>query len=290
LPIPHGRRNIPIPPGLRDEVVEIICRKIKTGVYEPSSSSYRMNWFVIPKSNGSLRLIHNLQPLNQVVIKDAGCPPIVEVYAKYFGGSAVYRMFDLFVGFSHRLLDIASQDFIMFQGPFGTFPDSHLPQGYMNLVHVQQGDINFILQDKIPKYTQPFVDDTPGKGPTTYYLLENGRYKMIPENTGIQRFIWEHMQTINWILQHIRHAGGTFNARKSYFAVLCIKVVGHVCSCTGRTPDESKVQKIRDWPPCKDLMDIRAFDFAPGSLVLRNSSVENKWSQKQSRGILVPWL
>jgi hypothetical protein len=88
--------------------VEIICGKIKTGVYEPSSLSYQMNWFVIPKSNGSLQLIHNLQPLNQVVINDAGCPPIVEVYAKYFGGSAVYRMFDLFVGFSHRLLDIAS--------------------------------------------------------------------------------------------------------------------------------------------------------------------------------------
>jgi hypothetical protein len=240
-------------------VVEIICGKIKTGVYEPSSSSYQTNWFVVPKSNGSLRLVHNLQPLNQVVIKDTGCPPIVEVYAESFGGSAVYGMFDLFVGFDHQLLDIASRDFTTFQGPFGTFRLMCLPQGYTNSIQVQQGDINFILQDEIPKYTQPFVDDTPVKGPTTYYLLENGEYETIPENAGIQRFIWEHMLTINRILQRIRHAAGTFNAKKSYFAVPRIKVVGHVCSFAGRTPDESKVQKIRDWLPCEDLTDVRGF-------------------------------
>jgi hypothetical protein len=93
--------NILIPPGIRDEVVEIIHGKMKTGVYEPSSSSYQTTWFVVPKSNGSLRLVHNLQLLNGVVIKDAGCPPIVEVNAESFRGRVVYRMFDLFVGFNH---------------------------------------------------------------------------------------------------------------------------------------------------------------------------------------------
>jgi hypothetical protein len=38
-----------------------------------------------------------------------------------------------------------------------------------------------------------------------------------------------------------------------------IKVIRHVCSYEGRTPDESKVQKIHNWPPCEDLTDIRAF-------------------------------
>jgi hypothetical protein len=82
---------------------------------------------------------------------------------------------------------------------------------------------------------------------------------MIPENAGIRRFIWEHMLTINRILQHIRHVGRIFNVKKPYFAVPRIKVVGHVCSFVGRTPDESKVQKIRDWLPCKGLTDVRGF-------------------------------
>lgn len=256
---PWQERNIPIPPGIRDEVVEIIRGKVRTGVYEPSSSSYRSNWFVVPKSNGALRLVHNLQPLNGVVVKDAGCPPIVEVYAESFGGCAIYGMFDLFVGFDHRMLDIASRDFTTFQGPFGTLRLTRLPQGYTNSVQIQQGDVNFILQDEIPHITQPFVDDTPVKGPTTYHLLENGDFETIPENKGIRRFVWEHLLNVNRILQRIRHAGGTFNAKKSFFAVPKIKVVGHMCSIEGRTPDESKVQKIRDWPPCEDLTDVRAF-------------------------------
>jgi hypothetical protein len=32
-----------------------------------------------------------------------------------------------------------------------------------------------------------------------------------------------------------------------------------MCSVEGRTPDESKVQKVRDWPDCEDLTDVCAF-------------------------------
>ena len=42
--IPHTpwvQKNIPIPPGLYNEVCAIIKRKIVAGVYEPSNSSYR---------------------------------------------------------------------------------------------------------------------------------------------------------------------------------------------------------------------------------------------------------
>ena len=42
--VPHTpwvQRNIPIPPGLFDEVCEVIRQKLKTGTFEPSNSSYR---------------------------------------------------------------------------------------------------------------------------------------------------------------------------------------------------------------------------------------------------------
>ncbi|RPD67519.1 hypothetical protein L227DRAFT_464041, partial [Lentinus tigrinus ALCF2SS1-6] len=50
--IPHRpwvQRNIPIPPGLFDEVCAIIRRKEAAGVYEPSNSSYRSRWFCVVK-------------------------------------------------------------------------------------------------------------------------------------------------------------------------------------------------------------------------------------------------
>ena len=157
------------------------------------------------------------------------------------------------------MLDIDSRDFTTFQSPLGTLRLTRLPQGYTNAVQVQQGDVAFVLQDKIPEWTQPFVDDIPVKGPTSYYLLEDGSYETIPQNKGIRRFVWEHTGTINRFLQRIEHAGGTINAKKSSFAAPRIRVVGHICSVLGRTPDELKVQAIVDWPDCQSLTEVRAF-------------------------------
>src|SRR5467141_2832333 len=65
--------NIPIPPGIYDKVIRIIKEKIKVRVYERSNSSYWLKWFcVLKKDRKSLRIIHNLQPLNAVKIKDSG--------------------------------------------------------------------------------------------------------------------------------------------------------------------------------------------------------------------------
>ncbi|KAF9470673.1 hypothetical protein BDN70DRAFT_821055, partial [Pholiota conissans] len=98
--VPWVLRNIPIPRGVFDQVVEVIKAKIASGVYEPSNSSYRSRWFAVTKKDGkSIRIVHDLQPLNQVSIKDSALPPHVEPYAESFAGRACYGMFDLFVGF-----------------------------------------------------------------------------------------------------------------------------------------------------------------------------------------------
>ena len=48
--IPHSPweyRNIPIPPGIREKVIEMLKSKIEAGVYEPSQSSYRGRWLCV---------------------------------------------------------------------------------------------------------------------------------------------------------------------------------------------------------------------------------------------------
>src|SRR5271168_259651 len=49
----------------------VICRiiksKLQAGVYEPSNSSYRSRWFCVIKKDGkNLRIVHSLEPLNEV--------------------------------------------------------------------------------------------------------------------------------------------------------------------------------------------------------------------------------
>ncbi|KDR64982.1 hypothetical protein GALMADRAFT_82442, partial [Galerina marginata CBS 339.88] len=209
---PWVYKNIPIPPGLYDEVCRIIKSKRDSGVYQASNSSYRSKWFTVLKKDGkSLRLVHSLEPLNAVTIAHSGVPPATEDLATHFAGRACGGMFDLYVGYDERILDEASRDLTTFQTPYGAMRLVTLPMGWTNSVPIFHDDVNFILQSEIPKYTMPYIDDVPVRGPATRYEKADGTCETIPENDGIRRFIWEHMQNVNRIIQRMKYCGGTFS-------------------------------------------------------------------------------
>jgi hypothetical protein len=115
------------------------------------------------------------------------------------------------------------------------------------------------LQHEIPEFTSPFVDDVPIKSVRTRYQREDGSYETIPENAGIRRFIWEHCIVVNRILQRLENVGATVSASKFVLAAPTAIIVGHKCTFEGRVPEESKVQKIRDWPEPTNQSQVRGF-------------------------------
>ena len=188
--IPHTPwvlRNIPIPPGIYDEVCRIIRSKLDAGVYEPSNSSYRSHWFTVVKKDGkSLRLVHSLEPLNAVTIRQSGVTPMPEHLAELFGGRACVAMLDLYIGYDERLIAESSRDLTTFQTPYGAMRLVTLPMGWTNSVPVFHKDVTYVLHNEIPHITHPYVDDVPVKDPPTRYELPDGGYETIPENPGIR--------------------------------------------------------------------------------------------------------
>src|SRR5882724_11592534 len=92
--------------------------KIRVGVYERSNSAYRSKWFCVLKKDGkSLWLIHDLQPLNAVTIKDSGVLPILDSFADSLGGRGCYTGLDLFIAFDHMSLSVQSHELTTFQTP-----------------------------------------------------------------------------------------------------------------------------------------------------------------------------
>jgi hypothetical protein len=57
----------------------------------------------------------------------------------------------------------------------------------------------------------------------------------------------------------MKYSGGTFSGLKTTLCAPEITVLGHRCTIEGRLPNQSRVGKIVNWGPCKDLSDIRAF-------------------------------
>jgi hypothetical protein len=119
--------------------------------------------------------------------------------------------------------------------------------------------VTYILKDEIPEYTWPYIDDVPARGPETRYELEGGGYQTIPENPGIRRFVWEHLQNVNRILQRVKYSGATFSGHKSVLCADEIVVVGHLCLYEGRKPETKQLEVIMNWGACKSLTDVRGF-------------------------------
>jgi hypothetical protein len=261
--VPHKpwvQKNIPIPPGIYEEVCKCLQRKIDAGVFEPSNSSYRSRWFCVVKKDGkSLRIVQSLEPLNAVTIQHSGVPPFSEQLVEHFAARACGSLMDLYVGYDERALAKSSRDYTTFQTPYGAMRLTTLPMGWTNSVPIFHDDVTYILRPEIPHVTQPYIDDVPVRGPPTRYVLPSGEEERIPQNPGIRRFVWEHFQDLNRVCQRMKYSGGTFSGFKSYLCAAEIELLGQRCTINGRLPDENRVIKVKNWAPCPDLTDVRAF-------------------------------
>ena len=116
--IPWAHKNIPILPGILNDVIKIFKDKFAVGVYEHSNVSYHSRWFCVKKS-GALHLVSDLQPLNAVTICNSGVPPPANQVIEIMAGQACYSMLDLFVSYNHCTLNISSHNLTTIQSPIG---------------------------------------------------------------------------------------------------------------------------------------------------------------------------
>jgi hypothetical protein len=260
--IPHAPweyKNIPIPPGIRQKVIELLKSKINAGVYEPSQSAYRSRWFCVLKKNGKLRLVHDLQPLNKISIQDVGLIPIVDDFVESFAGAQCYTVFDLFWGFDACKMHPDSRNLTAFLTPLGLLRLTALPMGYTNAPAEFQKCTSFVLQDEIPHIANVFIDDLPVKGPKTIYPDDKGNPEVLKENPGIRRFIWEHTNDVHCIMHRIKDVGATFSATKIQLCLPDVLIVGQRCTPEGRLPDTEKVSKIMNWPIPSTVKEAQGF-------------------------------
>jgi len=257
--IPWIEGRFHIPEGQQEELIKALKDKIRAGVYERAYTVYRSRWFAVGKKNGGLRIVHDLQSLNKVTIRDSALPPIIEEFVEAYAGRSVYTVLDMYWGFHARTLDINSRDYTAFQTPLGVYRLTSLPMGYANAPAEFQACMQFLLHDEIPHVAGVFIDDIPIKGPATRYLNKEGKEETIPENPGIRKYIWEHINDVHRILHRLGEAGGTVSAEKMQLCKEEVEIVGHKCSSRGREPIPNRTKKIHNWPTPLNLKEVRGF-------------------------------
>jgi hypothetical protein len=69
----------------------------------------------------------------------------------------------------------------------------------------------------------------------------------------------EHFNNINQVVQRMKYVGATLSGKKSELCVEEAVIVGHRCTPEGRRPEQSRIDAVEKWGPCKDLSYARAF-------------------------------
>jgi hypothetical protein len=244
-------KNNPIPPAHTEAYMKLIKDKIDAGVYEPSQSSYCSRWFCVAKKNGKFRLVHNMQPLNGVSIRDAGQPPVLDEFVESFAGHLIFTALDMYPGYDTRTLHPESRYLTAWESPYGPLQHTCLPQGYTNAVTVYQATMNKILEQEIQAgIYRAFIDDVAIKGRKT---PQDGTEPTdtLPENPGIRTYVWEHAMTCTGLFIESSALVGLSQERKARLALEKYSSLGksviHMEGCLTRT----KLRKFSNgqYPP-----------------------------------------
>ncbi len=251
--VPWDLKPIPVPRAQLPKLVELLKEKVKMGILEPSMAPYSNRWFTVPKKNGALRFIQDMQPANKVTIRNKGSGPIVDEVAEAFAGHAIYSIGDLYSGYDQFQLAAESRDLTTMKTPLGLMRMCTLPQGATNSVAHMQSAMNQILRDFIPEKTIPFVDDIPIKG------CEEKEKDCDIEADGCRAFVNNHIKDVAQILGKLQDVNLTLSIDKSKFGVEEILVVGHLCGSYGRKPNPEKVDAIGRMKACTSITEVRRF-------------------------------
>ena len=213
--VPWNLKPIPVPRAHIPKIIELLKEKIALGILELSEAPYSNRWFTVPKKNGSLRFIQDLQPVNRVTIRNSGVRPVEDEFAEAFAGRAIYSLGDLYCRYDQFQLAVDSRDITTMRTPVGLVRMCTLAQGATNSVAHMMNVMHKVLRDCIPKITMPFLDDIPIKGCSAE-----------EKDEGLDSQAWQ-----KFVTNHIR--GLTLSGEKSSFEKKEIMVVGHLCEPYG---------------------------------------------------------
>ena len=245
---PWEEKPIRFPRATEVEIIKIIKERQQGGVYEPSQSAYRSKIFVVEKKGGTLRVVHDLQKLNSITIRDAGLPPRVDAFAEEFAGYSIYGIADLYSGYDACTLAKESRHLTSFHA-YGLGPQqlTCLPQGFTNSV-IEFCRRTFHIIKGMSDRAGVFVDDIAVKGPPTLYNNEP-----ILENPNIRRFVWEYAHTLHELLSRIEVAGVTVSGKKFVLATPELELVGRIVSIDGQQVSHGTMSKIMKWKACGNV-------------------------------------
>lgn len=206
------------------------------GIIEPTDSGYAATSRIIPKKNGTGRLVVNYIPLNAVTYRDSYALPHVADILRVIQGNEYLSTLDCTQGFYQINVDPRDRHKTAFSTPTGNYQFTRCPFGARNSCAVFQANMNRIFSDGLFSRCVIYVDD----------VLVFGRTRE------------EHDQNLEWVLRKCAEYHVKIKLEKCCFAKREVQYLGFIVSGRDIKPIPEKVTSISKTKPPRDKTELRS--------------------------------
>ncbi|XP_078504379.1 uncharacterized protein LOC144762951 [Lissotriton helveticus] len=214
--VPEARRA-----AIKQEVEEML----RLGVIQPSKSDWSSPIVMVPKPDGSRRFCMDFRALNEISLFDAYPIPRVDELIEKLGNAKYISTLDLTKGYWQVPLRQEDIKKTAFSTEEGHFEFTVLPFGLHGAPATFQRLMNKVLAG-LTDFTSAYLDDIVIYSPD-----------------------WQsHLRHLSTVLNTLRKAGLTVNAKKFKLAFRKVKYLGYVLGHGLIEPQIEKVRVIADTP------------------------------------------
>lgn len=221
---------------------EIIAMKahieslLEKGIIEHTYSGYAATSRIIPKRNGTGRLVVNYIPLNSVTLRDSYVLPHISDILTVLEGNRYFTTADCAQGFYQILIDQRDRHKTAFSTPIGNFQFVRCPFGARNSCAAFQSEMNRIFSDGLYTRCVIYVDD----------ILIFGKTRS------------EHDENLEWVLSRCKQFNVKLKLEKCHFAQTEVKYLGFNISGRYISPLKERVETLNKDKPPRDKTELRS--------------------------------
>lgn len=221
-----------------EELATRLAEMLALGWITPSKSPWGSPCLFVRKDGKKPRFVIDYRMLNERTHGDAHPLPRIEALLDRLQGCATYSKMDLSNGFHQVLMTKASQEMTAFSTELGHYHWVVMPQGIKQGPGTFQRLVNARFRGMLQKKTAScYLDD------------------LLVHNKNDQT----HLESLRESLTTLRTHNLRAKLSKCEFGASKISFLGHQCSLSGVTPEQSKQIAIKQWPRPETAQDLHAF-------------------------------
>ena len=228
----------PVPLHYEEEAKQLINNLVKEGIIEAvyeDTCEWISPAFFVPKQSGKLRLVTDFTHLNRFIRRPVHpFPSANDIMQRIPSTSTIFAKLDAVQGYHQVELDEDSRHLTTFLLPWGKYRYRRGPMGLKSTSDIFCAKSDRAIENI--KDTQKIVDDILICAPTKDILL----------------------QRINDVLTKCREMKITISKKKLAIGEQ-IDFAGFSISQAGIKPDANKIKALTDFPPPKNIHELRSF-------------------------------